>query len=226
MANIKSNIEDVYNRVRLSCERSGRNPEDITVMAVTKTVDTDNISKAVECGITTLGENRPQELKEKFDCIDGVKWHLIGHLQTNKVKYIIDKAEVIHSVYTEKLAQEIDKYAKKINKVQKILVEVNISGEESKGGISPEEIDDFLIKLSVYKNIKVSGFMTMAPLGADEKTVREIFRKMHNIYVDISTKKYDNITMEYLSMGMSNDFEIAIEEGANIVRIGSRIFKY
>ncbi len=226
MVNIKSNIEDVHKRVRLACERSGRNPEDILVMAVTKTVDTETISEAVECGITTLGENRPQELKEKFDYIDGVKWHLIGHLQTNKVKYIIDKAEVIHSVYTEKLAQEIDKYAKKINKVQKILVEVNISGEESKGGISPREIDDFLIKLSGYKNIKVSGFMTMAPLGADEKTVRDIFRKMHNIYVDISTKKYDNIIMEYLSMGMSNDFEIAIEEGANIVRIGSRIFKY
>ena len=226
MANIKSNIEDVYKRVRLACERSCRNPEDVLVMAVTKTVDTETICEAVKCGITTLGENRPQELKEKFDHIDGVKWHLIGHLQTNKVKYIIDKAEVIHSVYTEKLAQEIDKHAKKINKVQKILVEVNISGEESKGGISPGEIEGFLIKLSEYKNIKVSGFMTMAPLGADEKTVREIFKKMHNIYVDISTKKYDNITMEYLSMGMSNDFEIAIEEGANIVRIGSRIFKY
>lgn len=225
MVDVKNNIQNIRQRIREACERSGRKEEDILLLGVTKTIGQELINCAIEEGICELGENRPQELKEKYPMFDGVKWHLIGHLQTNKVKYIIDKTELIHSVYTEKLAAEIDRLAKKIDKVQKILVEVNISGEESKGGISPDEIDEFLKTISKYPNIRISGFMTMAPLGADEVVVRQIFRKMHNIYVDISTKKYDNVYMEYLSMGMSNDFEIAIEEGANIIRVGSKMFK-
>ncbi len=225
MIDVKNNILGIRQRIKAACEKSGRNEEDILLLGVTKTIGEDLIRCAIEEGVVELGENRPQELKEKYPLFDGVKWHLIGHLQTNKVKYIIDKAELIHSVYTDKLAAEIDRQAKKIGKIQKILVEVNISGEESKGGISPDEIDDFLKTMSKYPNIRVSGFMTMAPLMADEVVIREIFRKMHNIYVDISTKKYDNVYMEYLSMGMSNDYEIAIEEGANIIRVGSKMFK-
>jgi len=225
MADVKKNIQIIRDKIREACERSGRREEDILLLGVTKTIGQDLIQCAIDEGVCELGENRPQELKEKYPLFEGVKWHLIGHLQTNKVKYIIDKAELIHSVYTEKLAAEIDRQAKKIDKVQKILIEVNVSGEESKGGISPEEVEQFVINISKYPNIRISGFMTMAPLGADKVVVREIFRKMHNIYVDISTKKYDNVYMEYLSMGMSNDFETAIEEGANIIRVGSKMFK-
>ena len=222
---IKENLAAVYEKIDAAAKQSGRSKDDILLIAVTKTHPPDVINEALSLGVTHIGENRPQELKEKYPLFEGVKWHLIGHLQTNKVKYIIDKAELIHSVYTEKLAAEIDRQAKKIDKVQKILIEVNISGEESKGGISPEEVEQFIISISKYPNIRISGFMTMAPLGADKVVVREIFRKMHNIYVDISTKKYDNVYMEYLSMGMSNDFETAIEEGANIIRVGSKMFK-
>ena len=225
MTDVKKNIQNIRQRITQACERSGRKEEDILLLGVTKTIGQELIQCAIDEGVCELGENRPQELKDKYPLFEGVKWHLIGHLQTNKVKYIIDKAELIHSVYTEKLAAEIDRQARKINKVQKILVEVNISGEESKGGIEPSRIDDFLKNISEYSNIRISGFMTMAPLGADEVVIRDIFRKMHNIYVDISTKKYDNVYMEYLSMGMSNDFETAIEEGANIIRVGSKMFK-
>ena len=225
MANIAENIKNIRARVKDACDRSGRSYESVTIMGVTKTIGIDDIKCAVNEGICVLGENRPQELVSKYDRIENVHWHLIGHLQTNKVKYIIDKAELIHSVYTTKLAEEIDRQSLKHNKITDILIEVNISGEESKGGISPNEIDDFLKQLSEYENIRTRGFMTMAPLYASKEEIRQIFRKMYQIFVDISTKKYDNTSMDYLSMGMSKDFEIAVEEGANIIRVGSLMFK-
>lgn len=222
---IAQNIEKIRSDIKKACEISGRNYDDITILGVTKTVGTDDIMCAVNEGITELGENRVQEFLEKYDKIPNVKWHIIGHLQTNKVKYIIGKTKLIHSVDSVKLAEEIERLSKKAGVITDILIEVNISGEETKSGISEDEILPFLEKAENFSNVKVKGFMTMAPKFAPEDEIRQIFKKLYKIFVDISQKKYNNISMEYLSMGMSSDYVIAVEEGANIVRIGSKIFK-
>ncbi len=223
---IEKNIENIKNRVKLSLEKSGRSKDDVKIVAVTKTRTVEEINEAVRLGLTHLGENRVQELLWKYDHVKGdVTWHLIGHLQRNKVKYIADKVSMIHSVDTLDLAKEIDRQAKKHNRVIDVLIEVNVSGEESKSGISPSEVFDFMEKASLFENIKIRGLMTMAPLNAPEDEIRDVFFGLSKISIDISKKKYDNISMDYLSMGMSNDFEIAIEEGSNIVRIGTALFK-
>lgn len=222
---IAENIEKVRNDIKEACVRSGRIYDDITILGVTKTVGADDIMCAVNEGICDLGENRVQEFMDKYGKIPNVKWHIIGHLQTNKVKYIIGKTKLIHSVDSLKLAEEIEKLSKKANVTTDILIEVNISGEETKSGISKEEILPLLEKLDEFSFVKVKGFMTMAPKFASEDEIRQIFRNLYKIFVDISRKKYNNISMEYLSMGMSSDYVIAVEEGANIVRIGSKIFK-
>lgn len=222
---IAENIEKVRQNIKTACERSGRNYEDVTILGVTKTVGVDDIMCAVNEGICDLGENRVQEFMEKYGKIPNVKWHIIGHLQTNKVKYIIGKTKLIHSVDTLKLAEEIERLSKKQNVTTDILLEVNISGEESKSGMSEDEILPMLEKIEEFSSVKVRGFMTMAPKFASEDEIRQIFRKLYKIFVDISRKKYNNISMDYLSMGMSSDYTVAVEEGANIVRIGSKIFK-
>ena len=222
---IAQNIEKIRSDIKKACEISGRNYDDITILGVTKTVGPDDIMCAVNEGITELGENRVQEFLEKYDKIPNVKWHIIGHLQTNKVKYIIGKTKLIHSVDSVKLAEEIERLSKKAGVITDILIEVNISGEETKSGISEDEILPFLQKAENFSNVKVKGFMTMAPKFAPEDEIRQIFKKLYKIFIDISQKKYNNISMEYLSMGMSSDYVIAVEEGANIVRIGSKIFK-
>lgn len=222
---ILENLEDIKSRVKTACEKTGRNESDVLILGVSKTIDTSVLNEAVNLGINTLGENRVQELLEKYDKVDGATWHLIGHLQTNKVKYIIDKTELIHSVDSIKLLEEISKQAKKHNKIQNVLIEVNVSGEESKFGVPFDDIYTFLDMADKFSNVKIKGFMTMAPLFETEDEIRRIFRKLYNLYIDIGQKKYDNISMEYLSMGMSNDFEIAVEEGANIIRVGRGLFK-
>ena len=222
---IAENIEKVRQNIKTACERSGRNYEDVTILGVTKTVGVDDIMCAVNEGICDLGENRVQEFMEKYGKIPNVKWHIIGHLQTNKVKYIIGKTKLIHSVDTLKLAEEIERLSKKQNVTTDILLEVNISGEKSKSGMSEDEILPMLEKIEEFSSVKVRGFMTMAPKFASEDEIRQIFRKLYKIFVDISRKKYNNISMDYLSMGMSSDYTVAVEEGANIVRIGSKIFK-
>lgn len=223
--NIRANISEVLHRVERAAQKSGRRLEDIKVIAVTKTVDTDRIMKAVECGLTELGENRVQELCEKYDIIDrGCSWHLIGHLQTNKVKHIIEKVSMIHSLDRLELAEEIQRRAQKAGRVVDALVQVNIAEEESKFGIEKDKTADLVRKLAGYGNIKVRGLMTIAPLAADPQEVRWVFAELKKLLIDIKKENIDNIVMEYLSMGMSNDFETAIEEGSNIVRIGSAIF--
>ncbi len=223
---VAQNYANIKQRVTDACLRCGRNPDEVTIMAVTKTVPCDKINEAIDLGITTLGENRVQELLTKYDNVkDGCSWHLIGSLQTNKVKYIADKVSMIHSVDSVKLAAEIDRQCKKLGRVMDILIEVNVSGEESKHGISPDEVEGFIEDLKNFDNICISGFMTMAPFGAPEGEIRDIFANLYKMYVDISQKKYNNINMRYLSMGMSSDFEIAVEEGANIIRIGTSLFK-
>lgn len=223
---IKENIDGIMKRVTASCEKAGRNTEDITVIAVSKTVDALRAREAVEGGIINLGENKVQELVDKYEKLNdkNIKWHMIGHLQKNKVKYIVDKAELIHSVESLELANEINKRASKYNLISKVLIELNIAKEESKFGIDDENVYDFVKALEQYENIKVMGLMTVAPYSENPEEIRWVFKKMKEIYDNISKINLKNTEMKYLSMGMTNDFEIAIEEGANIIRIGTAIF--
>jgi len=222
---IEANINDVKERIKRAAEKSGRSADDILLVAVTKTVPVSTIELAVQKKVNEFGENRVQELIEKYDILkERCNWHFIGRLQTNKVKYIVDKVSMIHSVDRLNLAQEIQKRAEAVGRVMDILVQVNISGEDTKAGISPEELVPFLKSIADFPNIRVKGLMTIAPFASDPEDIRWVFRKLKNISIDIARENIDNIDMQYLSMGMSNDFEVAIEEGANIVRIGSSIF--
>lgn len=223
--NINENLKNIYSTIKAAAEKSGRKSEDIKLIAVTKTVGVDRIRQVVEAGIMDLGENRVQELTEKFDQLDpACRWHLIGHLQTNKVKYIINKVSMIHSVDSISLAKEINSRAAKHGLKMDILLQINVSGEESKFGIDPSRVEEFLEAISHMENIHLKGLMTIAPYAENPEEIRPIFKKLYQIYIDIKSKSIDNVNMDYLSMGMSNDFEIAIEEGANMIRVGTGIF--
>ena len=223
---IKENIQVVNEKIENAALKSNRNKDDITLLGVTKTVDTDAILEAINCGITNVGENKPQELARKYEVIgDKVKWHLIGTLQTNKVKYIIDKVSMIHSLDRESLCEEIQKRAEKIDRKIDCLVQVNISKEESKHGLEVEDAIEFIKNVSNnYKNINIKGLMTMAPFTANEDEIRKVFRGLKDLSLEIKDLNIPRVTMDELSMGMSNDYEIAIEEGATIVRVGTSIF--
>lgn len=222
---IKENINSIKHNIDNAAKKSNRNSSDILLLAVTKTVNVDKMKFAAECGLNYFGENKVQELVKKYENLGtDYNWHMIGHLQTNKIKYIIDKIQLIHSVDSEKLAIEIDKEAKKINKVVNILLEVNVSGEETKFGIYPQNIFKVLDNISTLSNINIKGLMTVAPFVDNKEDNRTIFSKLSKLFIDIRAKQTDNIDMQYLSMGMTNDYETAIEEGANIVRIGTGIF--
>ncbi len=223
---ISDNVKRILCKIEEAAILSGRTLKDITLVGVTKTVTADKAKELMDCGITNLGENRVQSLLEKFDVLGNTPcWHLIGHLQTNKVKYIADKVSMIHSVDSIRLAEEIDKRFGEAKRQAEILIQVNVSGEESKSGITPEEAFSFAESLSQFRNIKVQGLMTMAPICANSDELRKIFYGLHKLAVDISAKKYDNINMGHLSMGMSGDFYEAILEGATLVRIGSALFQ-
>lgn len=218
IASIKQNIKEIEEK----CHREDK----VNLMAVTKTVYVDKVLEAIDAGITDIGENKPQELSRKYEIIgDKVRYHLIGTLQTNKVKYIIDKAYMIHSLDRISLCEEIQKRAEKIDKVIKCLVQVNISKEESKHGLEEEQVVDFIKQVSKdYKNIHIQGLMTMAPFVDDEKEIRKVFSKLKKLSVEISNLNLPNVEMDTLSMGMSHDYKIAIEEGATIIRVGTSIF--
>ncbi len=218
--NLKKNLSEIHQRIEAAAKKAGRNPGDITLVCVSKTIDTETINDAKALGENIFGENRPQELRDKFDLVPGAQWHLIGHLQSNKVKYVVGKADLIHSVDTLAIAQAISKEAEKQGVVQDILLEVNISGEESKYGLTTQEIPSIIKSISTLKNVRFKGFMTMAPLGAPEEEIRSIFKKAKAL-----SDEYASIGADTLSMGMSGDFEIAVEEGATLVRVGSAIFK-
>ena len=219
-ANLSTNLSDVHKKIENAALRVGRDPSSVTLVCVSKTIDTDTITEAKNLGESIFGENRPQELRDKYPVIEGATWHLIGHLQTNKVKYVVGKAALIHSVESIHLAKAINEEAKKRNIIQDILLEVNISGEESKYGLTTAQIPTIIKEISTLSNIRFRGFMTMAPLGAPEDEIRSIFRKAKELF-----DSYRNDGACELSMGMSGDFEIAIEEGATLVRVGSAIFK-
>lgn len=224
MSDLKERLFEVRERIKQAAEASGRKAEDITLVAVTKTHEPEVINEAIDLGVTDIGENKVQEIVRKYDAVKPVRWHLIGHLQTNKVKYIIDKVVMIHSVDSIHLMDEIERQAQKHNLTMDILIQVNISGEESKFGISPGEIETYLKHASCLKHVKIKGLMTILPKNDNPVNNRLHFVNINRLYLDISGKKYDNVNMECLSMGMSGDFEQAVMEGSNMVRIGSAIF--
>jgi len=225
MSDIKKNLEVIKEKIDRAAQKSGRKGTDITVIAVTKTIDVARINELISYGIQNIGENKAQELRDKYPQIDpSVNWHFIGHLQSNKIKYIIDKVKLIHSVDSEKLAYNINEAAKKHDKVMDILLQVNVAEDENKFGLSYKEVEPLLYKLKDLKNIRVRGLMTIVPYDEEAENNRLYFRRMKRLAVDIDNQNIDNISMEFLSMGMTNDFEIAIEEGSNMVRIGTGIF--
>ncbi len=222
---IRENLERIEEKIRVKSELVGRDPQEITLVAVTKTVQADRVEEAIAAGVNIIGESRIQEAKEKYEKVEKrVIWHLVGHLQRNKAKDAVKIFDLIHSVDSAKLAKEIDKQARKVGKIQKILVEVNVSGEESKYGLSSEEVITFLKEVSGLPNIKVKGLMTMAPLYENPEDCRPYFRKLKELVEEVKAENIKDAEMVYLSMGMSNDFEVAIEEGSNMVRIGRAIF--
>lgn len=222
---IQDNIVEVEKKIMAACNRSGRKREDVTLIAVSKTKPVDMMLEAIRAGIVHFGENKVQELCDKNEQIkEDLQWHMIGHLQRNKVKYIIDKNILIHSLDSLRLAEQIHVDAQKRNIIQDVLIEVNIASEESKYGFKPEEVEDAILEIAKLNSLRIKGLMCVAPYTEIAEENRIYFKKMRQLLVDIKEKNIDNVTMEMLSMGMSGDFEVAIEEGATLVRIGTGIF--
>ena len=224
--NIEHNIRVIKEKITAAAVESGRNPDEVKLMAVTKTVEPVLINHAIECGIDLIGENKVQEFlsKKPFLKLDKCSAHLIGHLQTNKVKQIINEVDMIQSVDSVKLATEISKRATAQNMTVECLVEVNIGDEESKTGLDMNLLYEALNQIAVLPGIKVKGLMTIPPICDDEEVLNKYFSKMHEIFIDIKSKKLDNIDMCILSMGMSGDYEAAVRNGSDLVRVGSAIF--
>ncbi|NLZ83304.1 MAG: YggS family pyridoxal phosphate-dependent enzyme [Clostridiales bacterium] len=250
---LKDNIKDIENKIKAACERAGRDPSEVTLIAVSKTKPTALVLEAYDAGMIHFGENKVQELSQKYDELSQILgkkiyWHQIGHLQRNKVKYIVDKVILIHSVDSLRLAEQIEAEAAKKNVLSDILIEVNVAGEESKDGVDPNELLTLVEDISKFPHIRIRGLMTVAPYCINPENNREYFKNLRDLYIDIKSKnidnddkekkwdKYkhisDNINLEnnfknyfnILSMGMTGDFEIAIEEGATMVRVGTGIF--
>lgn len=222
---LTENLHDVEQRVNEACIRAGRDPKEVTLIAVSKTKPVAMLEEIYEAGMREFGENKVQELTAKEEVMPkDINWHMIGHLQTNKIKYIVDKVALIHSVDSVKLAAAIDKEAKKKNVICNVLLEVNVAEEESKFGFTVEDVMAALDDLKGLTNIRIRGLMTIAPFVENPEDNRPVFSALRKLSVDIAEKNIDNISVEILSMGMTNDFEVAIEEGATMVRVGTAIF--
>ena len=225
MSKIQNNLETIYQNMEMAAIESGRKLEDITLIAVTKNVDIIQINELISLGVNNLGENKAQEMLAKYNkTIGEPMWHFIGHLQTNKVKYIADKVQTIQSVDSERLAIEINKKAKQLSKEIEIFIEVNISGESTKYGIEPSKIYEFIEHICVLSNIRITGLMCMAPFLTNPEKNRVFFEKIYKLRIDINKKFYHNINIRNLSMGMTNDYIAAIKEGATMIRVGTAIF--
>lgn len=222
---IKENLDIINENIEQACKNVGRK-NDVILLGATKMNSADRINCAISHGLKYIGENKVQELLEKYDGInrEEVTIHFIGHLQSNKVKYIIDKVDMIQSLDSLSLAKEINKQAQKHNLKMKVLVEINAGMEESKSGVSPDRVEEFLREVSKLENIQVVGLMAIPPIMTDKYTQRKIFKEIYKIFIDISQKSIHNISMTYLSLGMSDDYSLAVEEGANLVRVGSALF--
>ena len=222
---VKDNYRQVLSAVKESALLSKRREEDVTLIAVSKTKPVELLQEVYDAGARDFGENKVQEILAKYDKLPSdIRWHMIGHLQTNKVKYIADKVYMIHSVDSIKLAEIISKEAVKAGRVIPILIEVNVAGEESKFGIAPKECENFIRQIHHLEGIAVRGLMTIAPFVEDGEQNREYFKSLKQLSVDIMQKNIDNVSMDFLSMGMSGDYRTAIEEGADLVRVGTKIF--
>ncbi len=222
---IRDNIEYINKLKNEAALKSGRTGDDVLLVAVTKLHDADEINEAIDCGITDIGENKVQEIMNKYEKVKPVRWHLIGHLQTNKVKYIIDKVAMIHSVESLHLAQEIDKRAAQHGITMDILIQVNSAEEESKFGISVEETEQMIRDiLDNCPNIRIRGLMCIAPYEEDPENAAIYFREVKELDDRYSAIDHPNLDFKYLSMGMSNDFQVAIQEGSNLIRVGTAIF--
>ena len=223
---IGANISEIKDRIAAAALSAGRNAEGIILVAASKTQDAQTVARAISAGITVCGENRVQELVEKsaLGAYAGARLHFIGHLQRNKVKQVVGACDLIESVDSISLLEAINAQAEKLGIVQDVLLEINIGGEDSKGGLSPEELPNTLKIASEMGRVRVRGLMAIPPIATEEGANRGYFARMYKLFVDNSAKKYDNVSMDFLSMGMSGDFEDAIAEGASIVRVGSAIF--
>lgn len=222
-------VVDNYNKIKeeviQTAVKAGRNPEDVTLIAVSKTKPLADIEELIRIGVLDFGENKVQELCDKYENVSKpVRFHQIGHLQTNKVKYVVDKAYMIHSLDSLKLAKEIEKEAAKKNVIAQVLIEVNVAEEDSKFGLKLQEVIPFLMEIKDFSHIHVNGLMTIAPFVDDPEDNRKYFRALKQLSLDIICENIDNIDMNVLSMGMTNDFKVAIEEGATMVRVGTAIF--
>ncbi len=219
------NYDQVIQNIQAACKRAERKPEEVTLIAVSKTKPVSMLSEIYNHGCRHFGENKVQELVEKYEALPkDIKWHMIGHLQRNKVKYIVDKVFLIHSVDSLRLAEEISREAVKKQVQVNILIEVNVAGEESKFGCAPENACELTMAIAKLSNICIKGYMTIAPYVGNPEDNRGHFRKLKQIAVDIMRKNIDNVSIEYLSMGMTGDYETAVEEGADFVRVGTGIF--
>lgn len=225
MVDIKGNIDAVRQEVAAAAARSGRSVTDIKIIAVSKTIAVEKVRIALAAGLTALGENRVQEMTAKMAELPAdVQWHLIGHLQSNKVKYIAERVAMIHSLESLPLAREIDRRGVQLSRKIPVLIQVNVAGEATKFGLAPNEVNDFLTEVGGYPGLAVCGLMTMAPYVAASEETRPVFRELRELKDKLKTMDIPGVRLDYLSMGMSNDYTIAVEEGANILRIGSRIF--
>lgn len=222
---LKENLEHVENKINDACKISGRKREDVTLIAVSKTKPVEVLQEAYDLGVRVFGENKVQELVDKFEALPkDIHWHMIGHLQRNKVKYIIDKVDLIHSVDSVRLAETIEKEAAKKDITVNILIEVNVAKEDTKFGLMPEEVDGFIDEISQFSHIRVVGLMTIAPYVENPEENRDVFAALRKLSVDIANKNVDNVNVSILSMGMTNDYQVAVEEGATMVRVGTGIF--
>ncbi len=222
---IRENIRQTEANIREACVRAGRDSQEVTLIAVSKTKPVAMLQEAYDCGCRHFGENKVQELAEKYGQLPkDIKWHMIGHLQRNKVKYIVDKAYLIHSVDSLRLAEEISKEAGKKGITAHILVEVNIAREETKFGIAKEEAEELIREIAKLPSLRVEGLMAIAPYVENPEKNRQYFEDLYHLSVDIKEKNIDNINMSVLSMGMTGDYEVAVEEGATYVRVGTGIF--
>ena len=222
---IKENLREVEEKIAKACERAGRDKSEVTLIAVSKTKPVEAIREAMEYGAVHFGENKVQEIVDKWETIsEPLNWHMIGHLQRNKVKYIVDKVVLIHSVDSLRLAEQIDKEAKKKQVIVPILIEVNVAGEESKFGVRPEDTIKLVEQIALLTNVKIMGLMTIAPFVSNPEENRVHFRNLRKLNIDIKSKNIDNVCMDVLSMGMTGDYEVAVEEGATMVRVGTGIF--
>lgn len=222
---IKENIKLVEENIKKACEKVGRDVNEVTLIAVSKTKPYTAIEEALPTGVKDYGENKVQELCDKYEILPkDIKWHMIGHLQRNKVKYLVGKASLIHSVDSIRLAEQIEKEYAKADEIANILIEVNMAQEESKFGITSEETEQLVREIAKFPHIRIKGLMTIAPYTDNPESNRVYFRNMKKLSVDIENKNIDNVSMSVLSMGMTGDYQVAVEEGATLVRVGTGIF--